>query len=71
MIIVNKCKQKPKKHILLKIVITILVILILLEGIILAAKFIAPESAFSQKANDIVFKIADMFSGGSSGDSVA
>ena len=64
-------EEKPKKHILLKIVITILVILILLEGTILAAKFIAPESAFSQKANDIVFKIADMFSGGSSGDSVA
>ena len=64
-------EEKPKKHILLKIVITILVILILLEGTILAAKFIAPESTFSQKANDIVFKIADMFSGGSSGDSVA
>ena len=64
-------EEKPKKHILLKIVIAILVILILLEGTILAAKFIAPESAFSQKANDIVFKIADMFSGGSSGDSVA
>ncbi len=64
-------EEKPKKHILLKIVITILVILILLEGTILAAKFIAPESAFSQKANDIVFKIADMFGGGSSGDSVA
>lgn len=52
-------------HPFLKFIVIILVVLIVLEGIILAAKFIAPDSAFSVKANALVESILDLVTGGS------
>ena len=37
----------------------------MLEGIILAIKFFAPDSKASQMVNDVIFKVADIFTGGS------
>lgn len=51
-------------HPFLKFIVIVLVVLIVLEGIILAAKFIAPDSAFSVKANALVENILDLVTGG-------
>lgn len=59
-------EEKPvKKHILIRIIIALLVIALVIEGALLAIKFIAPDSQVSQKVNDVIFKIADIFTGGS------
>ena len=59
-------EEKPvKKHILIRIIIALLVIALVIEGALLAIKFIAPDSQLSQKVNDVIFKIADIFTGGS------
>ena len=52
-------------NLFVKLIVTLLVLLIVLEGIVLAAKFIAPESAFSIQANAFVEKILDKVTGGS------
>lgn len=59
-------EEEPlKKHTGLKILIAILIIALVLEGIILAIKFFAPDSKASQMVNDVIFKVADIFTGGS------
>ncbi|MDD7601375.1 MAG: zinc-ribbon domain-containing protein [Firmicutes bacterium] len=50
---------------LVKLVVTLLVLLILLEGTILAVRFVAPDSAFSVKAGEITERILDKITGGS------
>ncbi len=57
-------EEPVKKHILLRIIITLLIIALVIEGALLAIKFIAPDSKVSQKVNDVIFKIADVFTGG-------
>ena len=57
-------KEPVKKHILIRIVIALLIIALVIEGALLAVKFLAPESQISQKINDVIFKIADIFTGG-------
>lgn len=60
-------EEKPvKKHILIRILIALLVIALVIEGALLAIKFFAPDSQLSQKVNDVIFKIADVFTGGGS-----
>ena len=58
-------EEPVKKHTGLKILIAILIIALVLEGIILAIKFFAPDSKASQMVNDVIFKVADIFTGGS------
>lgn len=57
-------EEEPiKKHTFLKVIITLLVIALVVEGAILAIKFIAPESKASQMINNAIFKVADIFTG--------
>ena len=56
-------EEPEKKHIFAKIVITILIILIIIEGGIIAIKFIAPESRISLWANETMLKVIDLISG--------
>lgn len=58
-------EDKKGMNLFVKLVVTLLVLLIVLEGIVLAAKFIAPESTFSIQANAFVEKILDKVTGGS------
>lgn len=58
-------EDEPKKHIFAKVIISVLLILIVAEGIVIAAKFLAPESKISLWANDIMLKAADFITGGS------
>ena len=56
--------QKPvKKHIFLKIFVTLLVIALLGEGALLGIKFFLPESEISAKINDITFDIIGLVTG--------
>lgn len=58
-------EEPPKKmNLFVKIILIILAVLILLEGTIIIAKFVAPESAFSVKANEIVESLMDRLTGG-------
>ena len=57
-------EEEPKKmNIFLKIVIGLLIVLIVLEGIVLAVRFIAPDSGFSQKANQLVESVIAKLTG--------
>ncbi len=57
--------DEPKKmNFFVKLIITILVLLILAEGVILLAKFIAPDSTFTQQADELVETILDRITGG-------
>lgn len=57
--------DEPKKmNIFIKLIIFLLVLLILAEGVVLLARFIAPDSAFSQQADAIVESIIDKVTGG-------
>ncbi|MBQ4649303.1 MAG: zinc ribbon domain-containing protein [Firmicutes bacterium] len=56
--------DEPRRHIFTKIIIGILLVLILAEGVIIAAKFLAPESRLSLWANDLMVKAMDMILGG-------
>lgn len=58
-------EDKKGMNLFVKLVVTLLVLLIVLEGVVLAAKFIAPESTFSIQANAFVEKILDKVTGGS------
>lgn len=58
-------EDKKGMNLFVKLVVTLLVLLIILEGVVLAAKFIAPESTFSIQANAFVEKILDKVTGGS------
>ena len=51
--------QKPKKHIIGNAIIILLVLLILFEASILAAKLIAPDSAYSKLTDPVIEKIMD------------
>ena len=65
-------EEEPRKmNFFVKLIITLLVVLILAEGVILLAKFIAPDSGFSQKADVLVETVLDRITGGGSetGDS--
>ncbi len=56
--------QKPvKKHIFLKIFVTLLVIALLGEGALIGIKFFLPESEISAKINDITFDIIGLVTG--------
>ena len=57
--------DEPKKmNIIVKLILLILILLILAEGVVLLAKFIAPDSAFSQKADEVVEMLMDRITGG-------
>lgn len=57
--------DEPKKmNIFVKLIIFLLVLLILAEGVVLLARFIAPDSAFSQQADAIVESIINKVTGG-------
>lgn len=57
--------DEPKKmNIIVKLILTVLVLLILAEGVVLLAKFIAPDSVFSQKADAVVEMLMDRITGG-------
>lgn len=58
-------EDRKGMNLFVKLIVTLLVLLIVLEGIVLAAKFIAPESTFSIQANAFVEKILDKVTGGS------
>ena len=58
-------EEKKGMNPFIKLIVVMLVLLIVLEGVVLAAKFIAPESAFSIQANAFVEKILDKVTGGS------
>ena len=60
--------DEPKKHIFAKIIIGILLVLIVAEGIVIGAKFLAPESKLSVWANEIMMGALDMIMGGGSSD---
>lgn len=53
-----------KMSILVKLLIVLLAILIVAEGILLVTKFIAPDSAFSQKTNELIETVLDKITGG-------
>ena len=57
-------EDEPKKHVFAKIVIGILLVLILAEGIIIGAKFLAPDSKLSLWANDLMMGVLNMVMGG-------
>ena len=62
-------KEEPvKKHIFLKILLTILIIAIVVEGAVLGIKFFAPESKASQAVDSLIFKAADVLSGIGAGE---
>ena len=61
--------DEPKKmNIIVKLILLILILLILAEGIVLLAKFIAPDSAFSQKADEVIEMLMDRITGGGKDD---
>ena len=66
-------EEPEKNHIFAKAIIVILIILIVIEGGILAIKFIAPESKISLWANEVMIKAVDLMTGngGGSGDEFA
>lgn len=66
-------EESEKNHIFAKVIIAILIILIVIEGGILAIKFIAPESKISLWANEVMIKAVDLLTGngGGSGDEFA
>ena len=51
-------------NIIVKLILLILMLLILAEGTVLLAKFIAPDSVFSQKADAVVEMLMDRITGG-------
>ncbi|MBR5230596.1 MAG: zinc-ribbon domain-containing protein [Firmicutes bacterium] len=55
--------DEPRKHTFAKVIITLLILLILGEGVIIAAKFIAPESKISLWANEAMEKVIGLISG--------
>ena len=58
-------EDEPKKmNFFFRLIITLLVLLILAEGVILLAKLIAPDSVFTQKADILVESILDRITGG-------
>ena len=60
--------DEPKKHNFAKIIIGILIVLILAEGIIIGAKFLAPESKISLWANELMEGVLNMIMGGEEKD---
>lgn len=58
-------EEPVKKHIAAKVIVAVLLIALLLEGGALAIKFFAPDSKVSAMIDTAVFKIADLFTGGS------
>lgn len=58
-------EEPVKKHIAAKVIVAVLLIALLLEGGALAIKFFAPDSRVSAMIDTAVFKIADLFTGGS------
>ena len=61
-------EEPEKRHIFAKVIITILIILIVIEGGILAVKFIAPQSRISLWANDVMLGVIDLILGNDSDD---
>lgn len=59
-------KEPEKKHVFAKVIIAILIILIVIEGAILAVKFIAPQSKISLWANDLMLNVVDFVLGNES-----
>lgn len=60
--------DEPKKHTFAKIIIGLLMVLILAEGVIIGAKFLAPESKISLWANDLMEGVLGMIMGGGDED---
>ncbi len=59
----NIAQNPVKRHIFLKIFVTLLVIALLGEGALIGIKFFAPESEISQKINNITFDIIGLVTG--------
>lgn len=58
-------EDEPKKmNVFVKLILLILMLLLLAEGTVLLAKFIAPDSVFSQKADQVVESLMDRITGG-------
>ena len=53
----------PRRYLLAKIIIAILIILIVIEGAVLAIKLIAPESRISLWADNLMMNIVDLVTG--------
>ena len=73
----DKNEEKPHKHIVGNIIMILLILLILFEGSVLAAKLIAPDSKYAHISDMAVEKILNLFHGedvvvddGSSGEDV-
>ena len=66
-------EESEKSHIFAKIIISILIILIVIEGGILTIRFIAPESKISLWANEVMIRAVDLLTGngGGNGDEFA
>ena len=60
-------EEPEKNHIFAKVIMAILIILIVIEGGILAIKFIAPESTISLWANEVMIKAVDLLTGNGGG----
>ena len=60
--------DEPKKHTFAKIIIGLLLVLIIAEGVIIGAKFLAPDSKLSLWANDLMMSVLNMVMGGSDED---
>ena len=56
-------EETKKLHTLAKVIIALLIILIIVEGSILAIKFIAPDSKISLWANDMMLKAVNFLTG--------
>jgi hypothetical protein len=57
-------EEKSKSHIVGNIIMILLILLILFEGSVLAAKLIAPESGYAHISDRIVEKVVDLVRGG-------
>ena len=60
---------KPKKHIVGNTIIILLILLILFEGSVLAAKLLAPDSSYAHLTDGIIEKVMDLVSGNKGSDS--
>jgi hypothetical protein len=59
----DKNEEKPHKHIVGNIIMILLILLILFEGSVLAAKLIAPDSKYAHISDVAVEKILNLFHG--------
>ena len=54
--------EKPKKHVVGNIIMVLLILVILFEGSVLAAKLIAPDTKYAHISDVVIEKVLDLFS---------